>query len=369
MILQNITDTHIVKQWRRFLTQTSNKSSLIEFLAKEWQKQKYKDRLRDKTLFVTSAEKCWKITSSHVDDVPALSSQHEEADGHLLLHAAHAALDGYTSVIVDSADTDVFILCLAFSNQIGIPLYQKCGNSRRVSLVDRAIWSAIGADTCKALVGLHAFTGCDTVSAFAGKGKLRALQILKSPHVKSTFTQLGEQWSVTPELFAALEEFVCQLYATNSGTNHVDELRYNLFCSKKGETESHQLPPCQDCLQKHCLRANYQAAIWRSLQNNPGTPTPVGHGWRMEKEDDQPMLVIDWMDRVPAPEAVLDLLSCLCSRSCKLPSCVCLTNGLKCTDMCRLRNCTNQVCDEDLTVLAENENDSDSEASDDAEDL
>ena len=52
------------------------------------------------------------------------SSQHEEADQCLLLHAALAALDGYTSVIVHSADTDVFILCLEFSDQNRDSLYQ-----------------------------------------------------------------------------------------------------------------------------------------------------------------------------------------------------------------------------------------------------
>ena len=50
-------------------------------------------------------------------------------------------------------------------------------------------------------------------------------------------------------------------------------------------------------------------------------------------------LVIDWMGALPAPKAVLELLSCQCSRSCMLPSCSCMANGLKCTDLCRLRDC------------------------------
>ena len=39
---------------------------------------------------------------------------------------------------------------------------------------------------------------------------------------------------------------------------------------------------------------------------------------------------------------VLDLLSCSCTRSCKLPNCSCLINGLKCTDMCKLSDCDNR---------------------------
>jgi len=34
--------------------------------------------------------------------------------------------------------------------------------------------SAIGDGACQALVGLHAFTECDSVSAFSGRWKARA---------------------------------------------------------------------------------------------------------------------------------------------------------------------------------------------------
>ena len=66
----------------------------------------------------------------------------------------------------------------------------------------------------------------------------------------------------------------------------------------------------------------------------------------MEKEEGDEQLVVHWMDGhfgQPAPEAVLDLLACNCKRKCSLPKCVCLSNGLKCTDMCRLPDCENQA--------------------------
>ena len=49
------------------------------------------------------------------------------------------------------------------------------------------------------------------------------------------------------------------------------------------------------------------------------------------------------MDGQPAPQAILDLLACNCTRMCQLPSCECMANGLKCTDMCKLPNCGNQA--------------------------
>ena len=54
------------------------------------------------------------------------------------------------------------------------------------------------------------------------------------------------------------------------------------------------------------------------------------------------------MSGEPTPAALLEFLSCSCARSCKLPTCTCLTNGLKCTDMCRLRGCNNRAEEEEM---------------------
>ena len=138
-----------------------------------------------------------------------------------------------------------------------------------------------------------------------------------------------------------LQEFTYLTYTSNPGTKDVNVLRYRLFCARKGELESHQLPPCKDTL----------SAIWRrSLQSSPQIPLLIGSGWCLKDGK----LTIDWMSGEPAPKAVLELLSCQCKRVCQLPSCTCLANGLHCTDMCRLQECTNQPeeATEDLTADA-----------------
>ena len=143
-----------------------------------------------------------------------------------------------------------------------------------------------------------------------------------------------------------LEEFTCSLNSLKPSTNSINDLRYNSFCSKQGEIESHQLPPCLDSLKKHAQRANYQSAIWkRSLESHPDTPTHKGRGWKLIVIDGKEQLTIDWMDGLPAPQALLDLLYCKCSKGCKLPKCICLINGLNCTEMCTGCDCTNKVSD------------------------
>ena len=54
------------------------------------------------------------------------------------------------------------------------------------------------------------------------------------------------------------------------------------------------------------------------------------------------------MNGEPTPAVILEFLSCSCARSCKLPTCACLTNGSKCTNMCCLRNCNNCAKEEDI---------------------
>ena len=343
--LVNITSTQIVRQWRNFLTRVSNKTSLITFIVKEWRMETCRQKLEGKLLYANAGDTCYRITMEGSEEVPTLKSQQEEADGRLLLHASHAANEGFNSVLICSEDTDVFIMSLAFSNEIGAFLLMKSGTRMRTKVVViTKVAASLGLELCKGVLGMHAFTGCHTVSAFAGKGKAQALKILKkNKKGRDALTELGKDWDLPPELTDKIEELTCLLYSNNTVTTKVNELRYQLFCSRRGEIESHQLPPCRDCLVKHAKRANYQVAIWkRRLEKDPQVLTPVGRGWKIEHEDGVAKLVVDWMDVKAAPEAILELLACNCTKKCVAPKCVCATNGLGCTDMCRLAECENQ---------------------------
>ena len=91
---------------------------------------------------------------------------------------------------------------------------------------------------------------------------------------------------------------------------------------------------------KHALKANYQAGIWRRcLEQDTHIPNPVGREWTL----DGGQLDVHWMNGQPAPQAILDMLACNCTRTCQLPSGDCMPNGLKCTDICKLLHCENQA--------------------------
>ena len=44
------------------------------------------------------------------------------------------------------------------------------------------------------------------------------------------------------------------------GGRYTNDLRYQLFCAKRGEIASSLLPPCRGCLFMHLIRAIYKAA-------------------------------------------------------------------------------------------------------------
>lgn len=70
-------------------------------------------------------------------------------------------------------------------------------------------------------------------------------------------------------------------------------------------------------------------------------------------------LLIVLMDNKPAPEVVLQLLACKCRKVCELPSCVCLSSGLRCTDLCKLKDCGNQPLEDSEDVIAEEDDEDD----------
>ena len=150
---------------------------------------------------------------------------------------------------------------------------------------------------------------------------------------RQAFISLGSSWSLAPETFSLIQKFTCQLYSKYTKITKVNDLRYQVFCAKNGDVESGQLPPCEDTLRQHTLRANYQAAIWRhSLESLSDIPEPsAGHGWELNTEWD---LTIQWMTGEAAPNAVLSLISCKCTQRCHHSDCSCMLNGLKCTMAC-----------------------------------
>ena len=79
-------------------------------------------------------------------------------------------------ILIKSSDTDVEILACYYADKISSELYLHLGTQAKARLINISTLTAhLGPPVCNALLGLHALTGCDMVSAFAGKAKKKAL--------------------------------------------------------------------------------------------------------------------------------------------------------------------------------------------------
>ena len=104
-------------------------------------------------------------------------------------------------------DTDVFVLALSFCSHINANLYLY-----QITDLTKP-HSHLGQEKCDALVGLHPFSECDTVSALYGVGKIKAYKKLnKKKEYNYLFRQLGESFTPSEDLKQALEALTCDLY-------------------------------------------------------------------------------------------------------------------------------------------------------------
>jgi hypothetical protein len=225
-------------------------------------------------------------------------------------------------LVVRPADTDVFVLLLgtSFDVRTKIIFDTGVGNKHRyIKVSDIAL--TVGDDVCRALPAFHAFTRCDSTSAFASKGKKNPYKLMSGNSTfLSVFQQLGEDSkSVPQQLHEHLEHFVCCMYGLFNHTD-VNKARSVIFKSRYNATlltgltsqvrcgiDLSLLPPCRAALKKHILRCNYQAYIWKHAHVSfPSLPSPIGCGWTKSEDG---FLHVDWIDGDILPPSLIDILA------------------------------------------------------------
>ena len=190
------------------------------------------------------------------------------------------------------------------------------GDKRRLLDIND-ITLEIGQDMCSAMLGLHAFTGCDSTSSFMKKGKLRPIKIMKSDQrFMEAFQRLGTAAEITNGDIEIFEMFVIKLYGGKKRDTDLDSFRYSRFMVKFTPSDAliscdvgidlALLPPCKMSLHMHAKRANYQARLWRLAHENiPDIPGPVGRGWAKTPDN---KMVCQWFQGDCMPQELIDLL-------------------------------------------------------------
>ena len=317
----------VPRNWSDFLRNSSNKEELFQFLADTCVEVLGKH-------VQTVSSKGTDIVSSPDVDTQLGYCSHEEADTRLLLHVADVVTHGRTRVVVRTVDSDVLVLCIA--HKFNIPnmaeLWVAFGTGQKFRLIPaHIIAEQLGRVKSAALPGFHAFTGCDTVSCFNGRGKRTAWDTwLAYPEATLAFAHISLPVVFIPDDVSDIfERFVVLMYRRTSSNSTVNQERKELFTSLNRSIDN--IPPTSAALTQHVLRAAYQAGhCWgQALIGVVDLPSPDKWGWIRANDEWLPL----WSLLSEASLACRELLRCGCKRQCST-ACKCVKAKLPCTSLC-----------------------------------
>ena len=318
--------------WKSFLRDSTNKTELFHFLADE-----VSEMTTGNPVIMTKGENAITTTSDtsiNLEEVAPCT--HEEADMRIFLHVRHAATEGYKSLMIEANDTDIVVIAISLMPSLAATGLEKiglhfCKGEHRRWIPIHEIMSAIGPEKTSGMLFFHAFTGCDVVSAFNGKGKKTAWQTWNVCDEASViFTKLSQCPSKIEESdLEILEKFVVLMYDRSSSVASVNEARLALFARKQRSYDL--IPPTQGALTEHAKRAAYQAGhIWsQAIVRQPEAQCPSEWGWF--KEDDS--WKVFWTALAPIAKSCQELTKCGCKTQCS-GRCKCYRYGPSCTPLC-----------------------------------
>ena len=201
------------------------------------------------------------------------SCNYEEADTRILVHVKDALAKGARSVLVRTVDTDVVVILVAQFHTFsltwpGTSFWVAFGMGKHFQLLSiNSICEYLGEQKCRALPFFHAFTGCDTTSAFLGKGKKSAWEAWNAyPDVTEAFLYANDSpflpLQINSPVFNVLQRFVVVLYDRTSLATDVNTARRELFTKKNRALEN--IPPTE--VKTHYTQSLVLSPVWLMLK-------------------------------------------------------------------------------------------------------
>ena len=329
-----------------FLMHSQNKNDFNEFLAKEFIHLHHGEKL----LVVTYRDGI--ITNNPSELLDGSTSiaicQSEEADQRLVRHTLHCLADHrYERVVVRTIDTDVLMIVIQFVSPVRI----HPSTDGFVQLVNSSLYydvkkiiDSLGPEICGALLFFYAFTGCDIVSSFYGKGKCKAWDTwMKSTNkmvYTTTFTKLGDEPSaITEDDIDVLEMFVIELYSPAQQKvfhKSLTIMRLDSFKSS-ADDDLRKLPPSRSALREHSKRASYQSGfLWKEALSNINIPDVSAWGWQFD--NGKQIYLPKWQSDISTVSIENFTITCKCYKQ-KCKSCKC--KKIQCISMC---GCKRKCC-------------------------
>ena len=166
--------------WSGYMASPENKSEYADFLSNEIKLRSYEKEIVTSGGFKDEQE-VW--SSRNNPDVSQLSSNHEEADTRLILHAI---VSNYKYIVISSRDTDVLVLLLSHFHKTNCKeLWMNAGTPKKPKYIPvHDIAKSMSQDVLDALIPFHTLTGCDTTSFIAQHSKSTIWKTLISEPVQ-----------------------------------------------------------------------------------------------------------------------------------------------------------------------------------------
>ena len=204
------------KQFKKYLSDGSNKVDLVKFLLLDWSDpERFRGVIVDKVIFMIVECKAYRlqVVENKVTSMPEedLFSNQEEADTKMFLCCLHAIrYFSSENICISTDDSDVAILAIYYKNYIPCNLLVEIETKakKRILCIAR-ISKTIGKELSDALPALHAVSGCDSTSAFFGIGKQKFYKIVKnSDRFEAVLAQMGSTFDFDLDLFPVFQEMM-----------------------------------------------------------------------------------------------------------------------------------------------------------------
>jgi hypothetical protein len=151
---------------------SDNKSQLVEVIVAVWSSDEFAPKLLNRRVYVVLQGHCYLLTSTDGQsvtktEIPTLLSNQEETDTRVVLYSLYDQEMGYENVCIRTPDSDIFFILLhhAHKCQSHLIFDTGTGNKRRLISISK-LADAYGPRLCASLLAFHAYTHCDSTSAF-----------------------------------------------------------------------------------------------------------------------------------------------------------------------------------------------------------
>ena len=243
-----------------------------------------------------------------------------------------AAASSAEPVRIGCDDTDVFVLLVYWTwrKTIRKNIQMEKWDGTVLDIHATVVKLGDNSDKCGQLPGMHALSGCGTVSYPYGKGKKSALKVLMNNDIDGLQDVLWEPDISQGQLKANAGAFFLALYGPKK-TDSLNSARYKMYMSRKKPPPLKKLPPplkklpTDNNLQLHVLRAHLQMMLWKAADQRHPPVDARGirrFGWDVKEFG----VVTPSVSNAPvAPQGLLDVVSCSCSAERKACSDVAVT--------------------------------------------